>query len=216
MKLNTEQKDPNFGFNFKFKQIPEQARVDGFNEYGVRENNDGSIDVRFKAMEPGTRKGIDIEPEFLDRVTDFSDRVPLQLDHSREQLSNVGYVEPGNVKFSGDYLMAQTHIPNTGSDIRDNVIADFTHDPPQITDISVGFDPKSVEVERESRESNPRFVDANIAEFSLTPFPGGYDNGGITPEFSEAVEEAVYEEEPEADDEAQSYLVRKAHNLIRR
>lgn len=177
-----------FGITTEFSVLPSEALADGFNKYGVRVNEDGSVDVRFNVMEPGVRKGIEIEPEFLQTVAGYDyDRVPLQVDHSESQLANVGYVGGDNIKFASDgVLRAQAHIPNTGSDVRDDVIADFTHDPPQITDISVGFNPDAMEVERpSSRDGNPRFVDGRIREFSLTPFPAGYDNGGLTPEFSE-------------------------------
>lgn len=177
-----------FGITTEFSVLPSEALADGFNKYGVRVNEDGSVDVRFNVMEPGVRKGIEIEPEFLQTVAGYDyDRVPLQIDHSESQLANVGYVGGDNIKFASDgVLRAQAHIPNTGSDVRDDVIADFTHDPPQITDISVGFNPDAMEVERpSSRDGNPRFVDGRIREFSLTPFPAGYDNGGLTPEFSE-------------------------------
>lgn len=177
---------------FSQHQLPTDALSDGFNRHGVRENDDGSIDVRFVVMEPGVRKGAEVTEQFLRKVAskDHS-RLPLQLDHSESQRANVGYVEPDNIKFSGGVLRAQVHIPDTGSDVRQDVIADFTHDPPQITDISPGFDPRTLEVTRNKRgEDAPRFVDGRLREFSLTPFPAGYDSGGITPEFSEQITEA--------------------------
>lgn len=204
-----------FGMNLEFSTLPKEALGEGFNRHGVRENDDGSLDVRFNAMEPGVRRGAEITPEFLRNVVshDYS-RVPVQLDHSKSQRANVGYIEPDNLAFR-DFLQVQAHIPNTGSGIRKDIISDFTHDPPMITDISVAFDPRSVEVEPpSSRDDNPRFVDARIKEFSLTPFPAGYDNGGLTPEFSSAVEKAgicsCEFEEPE------SQLIKRPHILIKR
>lgn len=211
--------DEPFGMNIKFSAPPAAQLGDGFNEYGVRENEDGSVDVRFNAMEPGTRKGINITPNFLNRVVskDYS-RIPVQLDHSDSQRANVGYIDPSNVQFN-DLLQIQAHVPNTGSSVRDDVIADFTHEPPLITDISVSFDKKTLEVEAPpTRDGNPTFVDGRFREFSLTPFPGGYDNGGLTPAFSDAVdgisERAFSYNEDEGD--AESQLVQRPHYLIER
>lgn len=209
--------DGKFGMNVEFNQLPTDAITDGFNKYGVRENEDRSLDVRFKAMEPGVRRGIEIPAEFLRSVSNYDyGRVPLQLDHSDSQLANVGFVSGENIKFSSDgFLQIQAHIPNTGADRRDEVIADFTHDPPQIRDVSVAFDPKSVEVERPSkRNEKPRFVDGRIREFSLTPFPAGYDNGGLTPEFSSAVEKATLFDDSPSEGEPQSQLIKRPHILI--
>lgn len=208
-----------FGINLEYAAVPRSRLGDQFNEHGVRVNEDGSVDVRFKAMEPGVRRGIDITSEFLDSVaTNANGQIPLQLDHSDSQRANVGFIDPTQVKFVDGFMQVQAHVPNTGSSVRDDVIADFTHTPPQITDISVGFDPKSVEVEPpSSRDDNPQFVDANIREFSLTPFPAGYDNGGLTPAFSAAVEQAAFSEEStETQDEAESQLIKRPHILIRK
>jgi hypothetical protein len=213
--VGTNDVDGDFGMNLEFTRLPEEALADGFNRHGVRENEDGSLDVRFAAMEPGERKGFDVTDDFLRRVTshDYS-RIPLQLDHSKNQRANVGYIEPDNINFD-DIMKTQVHIPNTGSSIRDDVIADFTHDPPQIQDISVSFDPRTVELEPpKSRDDNPEFVDARIREFSLTPFPGGYDNGGITPEFSSAIEQASLN--PSDFEEPKSQLITRPHTLIKR
>lgn len=214
----TEQADTSgdFGMNLEFGVLPEEALSDGFNRYGVRQNEDGSVDVRFKAMEPGERRGIDITEDFLQSVArhDYS-RIPLQLDHSKSQRANVGYIEPDKVKFGGDFLQVQAHVPDTGSSVRDDIIADFTHEPPQITDMSVGFDPRSMEVQKGGRGENPKFVDGRIREFSLTPFPAGYDNGGLTPEFSSAVEQAIIEDDcGDAPEEEYSQLLTRPHILI--
>lgn len=202
-----------FGMNLEFRAPSESLLGDGFNKFGVRENDDGSLDVRFNAMEPGERKGVEITPEFLENVVSHDyNRIPLQLDHSDSQRANAGFVDPGSLQYD-DILQMQTHIPNTGSSIRDDIIADFTHEPPQITDISVAYDPRTVEIEiPENRGDAPRFVDGRIREFSLTPFPGGYDNGGLTPEFSSAVEKAAIS--PTKFDEPKSQLIRRPHILI--
>lgn len=203
-----------FGINVEFSSPAMEALGDGFNKYGVRENEDGSLDVRFNVMEPGTRRGYEITPEFLQKAASKEyDRIPVQLDHSDSQRANVGYIEPQNIKFADGFARAQMHIPNTGSSVKEDVIADFTHEPPAINDASVSFDPKSIEVEPgDGPDDNPKFVDGRYREVSLTPFPAGYDNGGLTPAFSEAVEEEFSEdaEEAEPDDgPAESQLVVK-------
>jgi len=167
---------------------------EGFNRYGVREHEDGSIDVIFAAMEPGVRRGIEVDEQFLSRVAshNYGSRLPLQYDHSHSQRANVGWIEPANIKFSDGFFRVMGHIPNTGSQIRTDTISDFTHDPPAITDGSVGFDPRTIKVERpSSKGEKPRFTDARLMEFSLTPFPAGYDNGGLSPQFSEVVAGAM-------------------------
>lgn len=214
--------DDSLGIHVSFATPARRVLDDGFNEHGVRVNEDGSVDVRFRAMEPGTRRGVDVTENFLTNVVshDYSE-IPVQLDHSKSQMANVGIIEPDKVDFVDDGLHLQAHFPNTGSSVREDVIADFTHDPPQIRDGSIGFDPKSVEVKKpEKRGENIEFVDAQIREFSLTPFPAGYDDGGLTPEFSEAVEEAVFAEDdcgcgPEDSEKAESQLATYSHTLIK-
>lgn len=182
-----ESDDQTVGWNITFS-LPEavvDSLGDGFNKYGVREHEDGSIDVIFAAMEPGVRRGVEVTDTFLQNVArhDYGSRLPLQYDHSHSQRANVGWISPENVKFSDGFLRVMAHIPNTGSQIRTDTINDFTHDPPAISDGSVGFDPRTIEVEAE-RGSDPTFVDARLQEFSLTPFPAGYDNGGLSPIFN--------------------------------
>lgn len=210
-----------FGINVEFSRPRDAILGNDFNEWGVRENEDGSVDIRFELMEPGERRGADITPNFLQKVAskDYG-RVPVQLDHSDSQRANVGYIEGGNVGFN-ESLYGQAHIPNTGSSIRDDVIADFTHEPPQIQDLSAGFDPRSVEMTRpQKRGANPEFVDARLQEVSLTPFPAGYDNGGLTTEFSSAVERVKLSgpegEDAEENDDPQSQLITRPHILIKR
>lgn len=194
----------------EFRQLTQEAVADGFNKYGVRENEDGSIDVRFVAMEPGKRKGAEVTEEFLQKAAQKQyGRLPLQMDHSESQRANVGYVDSSGIKFSGGVLRAEVHIPDTGSDFRQDVIADFTHEPPQITDISPGFDPRSIETERAG--GDVRFVDGRLREFSLTPFPAGYDEGGITPEFSEMLEDCECGDDDSS--EATSQLQTRPHYL---
>lgn len=211
--LGDNDTDGEYGMNLEFRKPPERAIAEGFNKYGVRENDDGSVDVRFNAMEPGERRGVDITPDFLSNVVSHSyDRIPLQLDHSKSQRANVGYIEPTKLQYD-DFMQVQVHVPNTGSSIRNDIIADFTHDPPQVQDISVSFNPRTVEVEPPaSRDDNPQFVDARIDEFSLTPFPAGYDNGGLTPAFSSAVEKAQIN--PDEYSEPTSQLAEQPHILI--
>lgn len=189
------QPDEDFGFGLNITFSAPEIIVrdeDGFNEYGVREHEDGSIDVIFAAMEPGERKGIEVTDAFLRRVAShqYGDRLPLQYDHSHSQRANVGWIEPQNIKFADGFLKVMAHIPNTGSQIRTDTISDFTHDPPAISDGSVGFDFSSIKVERSNdRNETPKFVDARLQEFSLTPFPAGYDNGGLSPQFSQSVDD---------------------------
>lgn len=172
--------------------------LDGFNEFGVRENvsEDGdldSIDVIFNAMEPGIRKDIEVTPQFLARIAEkYSDPLPALLDHSHEQLSQVGTITA--VKFA-DYsnkLRLMLNIPNTGNSVKADVISDFTHTPPAITDGSVGFNPKTLKfAEAESDDALAQFDDGELIEFSFTPFPAGYDDGGLSPVFSDAVDSFV-------------------------
>lgn len=211
--------DGEFGINFEFNRPRQDLLGDGFNEWGVREREDGSVDVRFEAMEPGEWKGAEITPDFLENVVSHDyDRIPIQLDHSQSQRANVGFVKPSNIGFN-ESVFLQGHVPNTGSTIRDDVIADFTHEPPQIQDISMSFDPRTLEVERPQKRGDPvKFVDGRIREVSLTPFPAGYDNGGLTPEFSSAVERVKLnyaEDSGEDDPEPESQLVTRPHILIK-
>lgn len=202
------------GFNVQFDTVGEDVvqdlGVSGFNDHGVRVNrrDDGdieSIDVMYRAMEPGVRKGLEVTPDFLRRTLSYDYGVlPFQMDHSMSQRANVGRIDGANLFYRNGALGLIGTIPNTGSDVRSDVIADFTHEPPAITDGSISFRRKSVELEESNVDgARARFVDGKIKEFSLTPFPGGYDNGGLSPAFSEAVEKAVPEfDAEESADEA--------------
>lgn len=194
--MSTQEQNDKIGFNVSLKAPTRQALSDGFNEYGVRENYESddeesleSIDVIFEAMEPGVRKGVEITPEFLKFVASESNTgVPAMLDHSSSQLAKAGNVT--DIKYSDNFLRLKVNVPNTGSSVKEDVIADFTHDPPDIEDGSVGFDRDSIEfADPESDEAHARFEEATLKEFSFTPFPGGYDDGGLSPQFSEMVED---------------------------
>lgn len=215
-KVTLDGDDEDFGINLEFSAPPEEALEEGFNKYGVRVRDDGSIDARFETMEPGVRRGVDITSEFLERVSahDYG-RIPLQLDHSMSQRANVGEIK--DIRYSNvrQTQLVEVHVPNTGSSIRDDIIADFKHEPPQVQDISVSFNPRTVEVEvPDNPEGEPKFIDARIDEFSLTPFPAGYDNGGLTPAFSSAVEKACID--PTDYSEPDSQLIKRPHYLIRK
>lgn len=188
------------GMNVSFDSVGEElvSTLDlggGFNEYGVRENDDGSLDVIFRAMEPGVRDNgghtFEITSSFLRRTTGYDyDRIPLQEDHDKSQQKNIGWIPGDRVKFNQDAVYLIPHIPNTGSQRRKDVIADFTHDPPAIQDGSIQFDPRTVDFEFDKGSDTPRFKDGKILEFSLTPFPAGYDDGGLSPAFSQKLESA--------------------------
>ena len=190
------------GFSVQLQTPSAETLAEGFNIHGVRENyvDDEleSIDVIFNAMEPGIRKGVEITPEFLDGMAQNAHSgLPVQYDHSHSQRANVGTLK--ETKFSENFFKVMLNIPNTGSSIRTDTIADFTHTSgPQITDGSIGLNPASIEFEEsDSNDADVKFVDAELIEFSLTPFPGGYDNGGIANSFSEKVRDFVESTESE-------------------
>jgi hypothetical protein len=200
----TESESVEFGFSVTFDTVGEALRskldLNGYNEHGVKEYDDGSIDVVYRAMEPGTRNGLEITADFLQTTVGYQyGSLPFQMDHSLSQHDNVGSI--GELWFRDGALGLRGHIPNTGSSTRSDVIDDFTHDPPAITDGSISFDNRTVEYDLpEGYESieqwfwfgdheneHPELVDAKVQEFSLTPFPGGYDteSGGLSPAFQE-------------------------------
>lgn len=189
-----------FGLSVSFSTVGEALQTElgynGFNEYGVKGHPDGSIDVLYRAMEPGIRNGFEVTQEFLQTTTGYQyGKLPFQMDHSKSQMANVGHLK--DIWFRDGAMGIRGHIPNTGSSVRNDVIADFNHDPPAITDGSVKFDERSVEFDLpdgyesieewawlgDHENEHPTFVDARIQEFSLTPFPGGYDDGGLSPAF---------------------------------
>ena len=196
--------------------------LEGFNECGVRENYDDednleSIDVIFDAMKAGIRKDVEVTPEFLQRIADkYSTPVPAMLDHSGDQLKQVGTVTAAKFAEFADTLRLMLNIPNTGNSVKADVIADFTHSTgPQITDGSVGYNPKTLTFsEPESDDAIARFEDGELIEFSLTPFPAGYDDGGLSPVFSEAVDSFVDSVDSEKGQHGESQLVVNDSKLI--
>jgi hypothetical protein len=191
---------------------------DGFNEYGVRKNlnDDGdllSIDVLYRAMEPGLRKNVRITSEFLGRVAgNFSRPIPFQFDHSNSQRANIGTIQR---VWSNDALWLLGNIPNTGSSVRSDTIADFTYDPPAITDGSVGFG-HDYDVEFNEDAEEYVFVNATLREFSATPFPAGYDNGGLSAAFCHAAREhGLFVDEAKSSPAEAGAGVRFSHALIR-
>lgn len=178
----------------------EQAPFDteGFNKYGVRTNYDDegeveSVDVVFRAMEPGVRKDIRVTRDFLAGVADsFSDPIPMQLGisegHDTTQRANVGTVQ---YAWTTDALYLMGNVPNTGNSVRADAVADFTHEPPAITDGSVGFG-RDYEIAYNETSEEYVFERASLREFSLTPFPAGYDrvSGGLSPAFCAAAADA--------------------------
>lgn len=181
-------------------RIPTEFREVGgedFNEHGVRKNIDedgnlNSVDVVYKAMEAGPpeeRNGVRITNDLLRYVAsaDYSNEPPFIKDHNRTDT----FAKIGNVKSVAfkDGLWLMNRVPNVeGSQNHQEAISRFTHDPPQITDGSVGFgkDYKAVR----NDEGEPELKEATLQEFSTTNFPGGYDDGGLQTAFQEAAEEA--------------------------
>lgn len=210
-------KDIDGTFDFSLASPGDSALEDGFNEYGVRENfaDDGetleSIDVIFGAMAPGVRKGVEVTPSFLKRVAgNYNRSIPLMLDHSQGQLKQTGKVTDVKYSEAQGNLRLMANIPDTGNTIKSDVIADFTHEPPAIEDGSVGFDHKSLEFDDpESDDALAKFVDGDLEEFSLTPFPAGYDeNGGLSPRFSERLDSFLETSENDSEmEDSESQLV---------
>jgi hypothetical protein len=170
----------------------------GFNEYGVRENTDAdgnitSIDVLYEAMEPGPperRNGVRITPEFLRRVGEKDyDPLPFMKDHERASSQKIGDVRRAFYSEHVSKLMLMNRIPNTGAPAHDEAIARYTHDPPSWRDGSVGFGRDYEAVENDAGE--PELRDATLREFSATPFPGGYDDGGLKAAFADKAQAAV-------------------------
>lgn len=182
------------------------ALADGYNEYGVKEvyNDDGELDrveFLFEAMQPGdpeSRNGFDITADFLQNVAghDYSTEVPFQMSHDRDQRSNAGYID--GAWFNSDALRLHGYVPNTGNALRTDVIADLTHHPPALRDGSVSFGRTFDYVITD--EGHVRPTDARLQEFSATPFPGGYDDGGLKAQFMQAaVDAGVLDEAPNSD-----------------
>lgn len=199
--------DEELAFSASFGNPEPAALADGFNEYGVRENRDEddnlrSVDVNYEAMEPGDpedRNGVRITEEFLRTVgsKDYSGSEPYMLDHERKTLSKAGNVRKVWYSEEAGKLMVQSRIPNTGAQTHEELIKRFTYEPPTIQNGSVGFGESYEAVRNDAGE--PELVDGQLQEFSTTPFPGGYDDGGLRAAFAESAVDAA--ESIEFDDE---------------
>lgn len=192
-----------------FNQFSDRIGV-GFNEYGVRENtNDSgeleSVDVVFKAMEPGPperRNGVRITEEFLREVSskEYAGEEPHLKDHeTKNTFARIGGIEDLWYSDSVEALMLMVNTPNVkGSRNHEEAIARYTHEPPEIRDGSVGFGHQYEAVVNDDGE--PELVDGQVQEFSTVNFPGGYDEGGVKAAFAEAAQEAVpVDDSPEED-----------------
>jgi hypothetical protein len=101
--------------------------------------------------------------------------------------------------FSDGALRLRGYVPKTGADTHQEFIQRFTFNPPQVQNGSVGF---GMQYElSEDDDGNPVLVDGKMQEFSLLPFPGGYDEstGGLKAQFEQAYQE--YKEDVEPDSE---------------
>jgi hypothetical protein len=200
--------DEELAFSASFGNPEPDALADGFSQYGVRENRDddgnlGSVDVNYEAMEPGEpddRNGVRITEGFLKKVgsKDYSGSEPYMLDHERATLSKAGHVRKVWFSEEAGKLMVQARIPNTGARTHEELIKRFTYEPPTVTNGSVGFGDSYEAVRNDAGE--PELVDGTLQEFSTTPFPGGYDDGGLRAAFAESAVEAA--ESIEFDDES--------------
>lgn len=198
--------DADVRFSSEFGNPDPEALVEGFNKYGVRENygEEGeeleSIDVVFRAMEPGPpedRNGFRITEDFLDKVAEKDyQSPPFKVSHNDNALQQLGRMK--EVFRQGDGLYVRTNIPNTGSSAKNDAIADFTHEPPALRDGSLGFG-RHFEVEMNG-DGEPEPVDGTISEFSVVSVPGGYDDGGV--EAASAFKEALTQETEDFDDES--------------
>lgn len=202
--LNIEEE---LAFAASFGHPDTDALAEGFNEYGVRENldEDGnlrSVDVNYEAMEPGEpedRNGVRITEEFLREVgeKEYSGEEPFMLDHTRETLSKAGSVRKVWFSDEAGKLMVQSRIPNTGATTHNELINRFTYEPPTVTNGSVGFGDSYTAVRND--EGEPELTDGRLQEFSTTPFPAGYDDGGLRAAFAESAVAAA--DSFEVDDE---------------
>lgn len=180
------------------RAVPESKDLDGFSDHGVRENRDDdgnldSVDVVYEAMEPGPpedRNGIRVTEDFLREVAskDYNQQEPYMLGHSDKPLDEVGKMRDVWFSDTAGKLMVMNRVFNTGANTHDEVISRLTHNPPTMTDGSVGFGNNYEAVVNASEE--PELIDGRIREFSTVPFPGGYDDGGVglpTTAFAEQV-----------------------------
>lgn len=216
--LNIEEE---LSFSASFGNPDPDALADGFNEYGVRKNlnEDGelrSVDVNYEAMQPGepeNRNGVRITEEFLREVAskDYSGSQPFMMDHERKTLSKGGDVRDVWFSEEAGKLMVQSRIPNTGSRTHDELIKRFTFEPPTVTNGSIGFGDSYEAIRNDDGE--PELVDGTLQEFSTTPFPAGYDEGGLRAAFAESAVEAV-EEFAEEDNPTLNEVYRQYQNAV--
>lgn len=167
---------------------PERSELVGeFSEHGIRKNHseDGSlesVDAVFEAMEPGPpdrRNGVRITENFLKSLADKEyDDPPFLMDHQKATLSKIGEIKDVWYSERRGKLMLMARAFNTGADTHDEVVSRLTHDPPTITDGSVGLGNQYSEVTNDDGERE--LEDGFIREFSTTPFPAGYDDGGLS------------------------------------
>jgi len=176
-----------------------QEIVSEFNQYGIRKNTNDegdlvSVDAVYEAMEPGPpedRNGARITSEFLKKLAekDYSNNPPYMMDHTKKTLSQIGFVKDVWFNENTETLMVMARAYNTGSQTHDEVINRLTFEPPTVTDGSVGLD-DSYEYEKND-DGEIELTDARIREFSTTPFPGGYDEGGLVSYEEDASEAPV-------------------------
>jgi len=99
------------------------------------------------------------------------------MDHSEDTLSQIGFVKDVWFDETKDKLMLLARAYNTGSTIHNEIVNRLTHEPPATPDGSVGLNESYKAIRNDDDEVE--IVDARIEEFSTTPFPGGYDEGGL-------------------------------------
>jgi hypothetical protein len=188
---------PDGDIDFSHSEFKERVGG-GFNQHGVRKNFDEggnleSVDVIYEAMEPGPperRNGVRITKGFLDKVgsKDYDDPPHLKDHDDKDTFSKIGSVKETWFSDRIGKLMLMTRTPNIeGSSNHSEAIARYTHEPPSITDGSLGFGNEYEAIRNEDGE--PEMKDGKFREFSTTNFPGGYDEGGVKAAFEEAVEE---------------------------
>lgn len=173
-------------FSFAMSSLHEES-TDSFNEYGIKENRSDSgelesVDAIYEAMEPGPpkdRNGVRITADFLRKVgaKDYDSQPPYLMDHQHDTLSHIGFVKDVWFNETTEKLMVKARTYNTGADTHDEIINRLTHEPPTITDGSLGFGQSYTAITNDDGEKE--FVDGRVQEFSTTPFPGGYDEGGL-------------------------------------
>lgn len=186
---NSSDTTENLGFS-AHTTIPRKIEsTEGFNEYGIRETRDTDgklehVDALYEGMEAGPpqdRNGVRITKEFLKTVAEKdysgSDKPQFMLDHSSDTLSKIGEIVKVWYSETRDKLMFIARVYNTGSETHTEIIKRMKHEPPQITNVSAGFQ-NEYEAEK-NEEGETELVDGRIVEVSATPFPAGYESGGL-------------------------------------